>query len=62
MSIAMSNWGKYELGRDLSMTLREREIVILRTCTRRGCEYECGVHVVVFAEPGAPRFADVTPA
>src|SRR5438093_4098734 len=28
---------------------RDREIVILRTCARCGCEYEWGVHVTVFA-------------
>lgn len=27
----------------------EREIVILRTCARCGCEYEWGVHVAIFA-------------
>ena len=50
MTVAMSNWGRYELGRDLSLTLREREVVILRTCARCGCEYEWGVHVQIFAE------------
>lgn len=28
----------------------ERELVILRTCFRCGCEYEWGVHVAIFAE------------
>src|SRR5712692_9615735 len=27
----------------------EREIVILRTCARCGCEYEWGVHVAIFS-------------
>lgn len=49
MTVAMSGWGRYELGRDLSLTMREREIVILRTCARCGCEYEWGVHVMFFA-------------
>ncbi|GAA3246389.1 carboxymuconolactone decarboxylase family protein [Dactylosporangium siamense] len=49
MTVAMSQWGGYEPGRFLSLTLREREIVILRTCARRGCEYEWGAHVLVFA-------------
>ena len=31
------------------LTLREREIVILRTCTRHGSEYEWGVHITYFA-------------
>ena len=33
-----------------SIGLREREIVIDRTCARCGSEYEWGVHVVLFAE------------
>ena len=33
-----------------SMTLRERELVIDRTCSRCGAEYEWGVHVAFFAE------------
>jgi len=33
-----------------SITLREREIVIDRTCARCGSEYEWGVHVALFAE------------
>ena len=37
----------YERG---SVTLRDREIVIDRTCARCGCEYEWGVHVAFFAE------------
>jgi alkylhydroperoxidase family enzyme len=49
MAQAMSGWGSYELGRQLSLSLREREIVIDRTCARTGCEYEWGVHVAVFA-------------
>ena len=32
-----------------SISLREREIVILRTTARLGAEYEWGVHVAVFA-------------
>jgi hypothetical protein len=34
MTVAMSGWGRYELGPQLSLTMREREIVILRTCAR----------------------------
>jgi alkylhydroperoxidase family enzyme len=33
-----------------SLTLREREIVIDRTCHRCGAEYEWGVHVAFFAD------------
>ena len=32
------------------LSLREREIVIDRTCARTGCEYEWGVHVAIFAD------------
>jgi alkylhydroperoxidase family enzyme len=31
------------------LTLREREIVIDRTCALNRCEYEWGVHVAIFA-------------
>lgn len=33
-----------------SLTLREREIMIDRTCARTGSEYEWGVHIALFAE------------
>jgi alkylhydroperoxidase family enzyme len=32
------------------LSIREREIVIDRTCARTGCEYEWGVHVATFAD------------
>lgn len=32
------------------LSLREREIVIKRTCALTGCEYEWGVHVTAFAQ------------
>ena len=50
MARAMQGWGSYELGRDLSLSMRQREIVIDRTCARCGCEYEWGVHIAFFAE------------
>ena len=53
MSRAMLSWGRYELGRDLSIGVRDREIIIDRTCVRCGCEYEWGVHVVFYAERAA---------
>jgi alkylhydroperoxidase family enzyme len=49
MTDAMRAWGGYELSRRLSLTMRDREIIIDRTCARCGCEYEWGVHVSVFA-------------
>jgi hypothetical protein len=50
MAEAMGEWGRYELSRRLSVSMRDREIVIDRTCARAGCEYEWGVHVAFFAE------------
>ncbi|MGW4940765.1 carboxymuconolactone decarboxylase family protein [Actinoplanes sp. NPDC004185] len=49
MTAAMSGWGRYELGPGLSLSMREREIVIVRTCARCRCEYEWGVHLQFFA-------------
>src|SRR6202165_6354781 len=46
-------WEKFSAGGLLDrgpLTLREREIVIDRTCARTGCEYEWGVHVATFAD------------
>ena len=45
-------WQKFRAGSLLDpgpLSLREREIVIDRTCARTGCEYEWGVHVAIFA-------------
>jgi alkylhydroperoxidase family enzyme len=50
MTQAMHGWGSYELSKHLSLSLREREIVIDRTCARCRAEYEWGVHVMFFAE------------
>ena len=60
MTAAMGEWGRYELGRHLSLPMREREIVIDRTCARCGCEYEWGVHVTFFAERVAFTAAQLT--
>jgi Carboxymuconolactone decarboxylase family len=46
-------WEKFRAGSLLDrgpLSLREREIVIDRTCARTGCEYEWGVHVSAFAQ------------
>src|SRR5882757_11137543 len=46
-------WEKFRAGSLLDrgpLSLREREIVIDRTCARTGCEYEWGVHVALFAK------------
>jgi alkylhydroperoxidase family enzyme len=33
------------------LSLREREVVIHRTCALNGCSYEWGVHAAIFAKP-----------
>lgn len=38
------------LDRESPISLREREIVVLRTTANLGCEYEWGVHVTAFGE------------
>jgi alkylhydroperoxidase family enzyme len=46
-------WEKFRGGGLLDrgpLTLREREIVIDRTCALNRCEYEWGVHVTAFAQ------------
>src|SRR6201991_1626555 len=45
-------WDKFRAGGLLDpgpLSLRQREIVIDRTCALNGCEYEWGVHVAIFA-------------
>jgi alkylhydroperoxidase family enzyme len=47
-------WDKFRAGSLLDpgpLSLREREIVIDRTCALTQCEYEWGVHVAIFAGP-----------
>lgn len=46
----MTGWGAYLLGRQASLPLRDREVVINRVCARCGAEYEWGVHVAAFGE------------
>jgi alkylhydroperoxidase family enzyme len=46
-------WEKFRAGGLLDhgpLSLREREIVIDRTCALNTCEYEWGVHVAIFAD------------
>ena len=42
-----------------SITLRERELIILRTCARCGCDYEWGVHAALFARAAELDAADI---
>lgn len=43
-------WGRYYLSRRSALTLRHREMAILRTTALCGAEYEWSVHVQAFAE------------
>ena len=45
---AMHGLGRFVLGRDLSLDLHDRELLVARTCARCGCEYEWGVHAAPF--------------
>ncbi|ACU76313.1 carboxymuconolactone decarboxylase [Catenulispora acidiphila DSM 44928] len=53
MAEALHVWGSHVLSRRLTLTLRDREILIDRTCARCGCEYEWGVHIAHFADRAA---------
>jgi alkylhydroperoxidase family enzyme len=50
MAAGLNAWGNYYLSRRLSLTLRDRELVIDRTTARCGCDYEWGVHIAYFSE------------
>ena len=53
MATSERAWGKFRAGSLLDkgpLSLRQREILIDRTCARAGCEYEWGVHISIFAE------------
>jgi alkylhydroperoxidase family enzyme len=60
MARAMRGWGGYELSKHLSLSLRDREIVIDRTCARCRCEYEWSVHVAMFGERASLTDEQVT--
>jgi alkylhydroperoxidase family enzyme len=49
MAEAMTGWGRYELSRHLSLSMRQRELVIDRVTARCGAEYEWSVHIAFFA-------------
>jgi alkylhydroperoxidase family enzyme len=55
-------WEKFRAGSLLDpgpLTLREREIVIDRTCALNHCEYEWGVHVTTFAKAAGLTEAEI---
>jgi alkylhydroperoxidase family enzyme len=48
MAAALNAWGRYYLSRQLSLSVRDRELVIDRTTARCGCDYEWGVHTATY--------------
>lgn len=56
MTRAWGTLGAHNLG-DGALPVRDRELIILRTCYLNGCEYEWGVHARIFA--GAARLSEV---
>jgi alkylhydroperoxidase family enzyme len=48
MAEAMTHWGSYELSRRLTLSMRQRELIIDRVTARCGAEYEWAVHVAHF--------------
>jgi alkylhydroperoxidase family enzyme len=50
MTEAMGGWGRYELSARLSLSRRQRELVIDRVAARCRCEYEWGVHLALFGD------------
>ena len=59
LMVAMRSLGSYFLGSRSCLPIRQREMVILRTCARVGCEYEWGVHVTAFAEHAGLSKVDI---
>ncbi|WP_417463996.1 carboxymuconolactone decarboxylase family protein [Kordiimonas sp.] len=57
---AMLPLGRYFLGKTSPLSLRTRELVILRACARAGCEYEWGVHVTAFADAAGLSADDIS--
>ncbi len=49
----------FQLGRESSLGLRTRELLIDRTCARCGCEYEWGVHAAIFATAAGLSLEDL---
>ncbi len=59
MAAGLNAWGAYYLSRRLSLSVRDRELVIDRTTARCGCDYEWGVHVASYGERAGLTSAQV---
>jgi alkylhydroperoxidase family enzyme len=58
----LAGWGRYYLSRRCALSLRHRELLILRTTALCGAEYEWGVHVQVFADKAGLTGAQIRSA
>lgn len=56
---AMRGLGSYFLGPKSILSVRFREMLILRTCAKAACEYEWGVHVTAFAHEASLSAVDI---
>ena len=56
----IAGWGSYYLSRRSALTLRQRELVILRTTALCRAHYEWGVHVAHFADKAGLTAAHLT--
>ena len=52
--------GAFQLGKESSLNLRDRELVIDRTCARCHCEYEWGVHAALLGQSAGLDHATLT--
>jgi len=48
LAAAMTSLGRFVLGRELSLDLHDRELVIHRVCARCACKYEWAVHAISY--------------
>src|SRR5439155_21093274 len=53
LAAAMTALGRFVLGRELSLDLHDRELVIDRVCARCACEYEWAVHAISYGARAA---------
>ena len=56
----LHGWGAYYYSRDFGLTVRQRELVILRTTALCGADYEWGIHVSFFADKAGLAREQVT--
>lgn len=60
LSESLNPLGAFQLGKESSLALADREIVINRTCARCHCEYEWGVHTTLLGPRAGLSTAAIT--